>query len=1149
MNFELKEDIATLNTLLESVLDQHTDLICRILPNGFVLFANEAFCKHLKKTKSTVIGRKLGDFMDISQRRRLNERIEYIQHNKKPFEVEQQVNFSKGKGHWQRWCFTPIIDANHELQSIQIVATPIDTEKKLKEQLLHTQQRFEALFQNIAYPILLMDSNAKIQGFNKSSEQTFHKVFGKKPSLEASFHAFLYPEEVSRFFHDFERALQGESMSREICLYTPQNQGTWVEMTYSPITNEFGNILFVALGFVDINKQKYLEKRNLHQRIISTAFFNQVNVPFWLKDNTGRFEFVSASFVQILELDEKTLIGKRENELAKIDFKTFAKIPAYPSLPNEPFVHIQEINLGTHQKTIKTQEIPLYSDSSELIGFLGKVQETTQRTTQPNKLVSDVQRRYLDFAKYLPNGGLFIFDTDLRCQYAVGASLFSLGITPSEAFNQPFQTLFPWHAESSLEASLHQALLGEKKTLEFEYEQKYYLAQIVPITNQEAFVNSLMMVVLDISSTKVTEKILQESEYKLQSYIQNAPEGIWILSLGGKIEYINTAAQTQLGVTENHNLQGRQFTDFFRNGRNSFTWKALQSIASKNENVELSLLKTNQKRIPVLIDLAQVSPNTMLCFTRDISELKKTEKALRKAKRNAEQNAENQANFLSAMSHEIRTPMNSVIAMTHFLLQEKPKPEQIKNLNILKFSAENLLVLINDILDYNKIESGQTTFEQIDFDLKELINSITQTLSYKAANKNIDIKIEYKNQVPDIIIGDPVRMSQILTNLIDNAIKFTQKGYIKIEIQAERLDKDHFEFTFAVKDTGIGIDANKVQHIFQRFTQASQDTTRKFGGTGLGLAITKRLIELQGGEIYVESEPGVGSQFYFNLKFKKGERRNLENTNESFGQDLPINDFNLQACRILIVEDNEMNQMVVNQFLQKWNAEVDFAQNGEIAIELLEKNEYDLILMDLEMPVMNGYQTTERIRSLKGKFQHIPIIALTASAKHEVKQKVNQAGMNDYMTKPFKPNELYEVIVRNLPSQGKNTIPQSSSRAKPSAMNEKQGAINYQKVIEISGGNKAFIRKYNQLAIKVFTDFPDEYAYAILNQDFEKLRKIHHNIRATIGLLDLKDLEQEIQVGRKLLQAREIDETAVAKTIKTVKALCKAYAEYLNSYF
>lgn len=1149
MNFELKEDKSTLNTLLESILDQHTDLICRILPNGLVLYANESFCRYLKKTKSAVIGRKLGDFMDISQRRRLNERIEYIQHNKKPFEVEQQVNFSKGKGYWQRWCFTPVIDASHELQSIQIVASPIDTEKKLKEQLLHTQQRFEALFQNIAYPILLMDSNAKIQGFNKASEQTFHKVFGKKPEITASFHAFLYPEEVSRFFHDFERALQGESMSREICLYTPQNQGIWVEMTYSPITNEFGNILFVALGFADINKQKYIEKRNLHQRIINTAFFKQINTPFWLKDNTGRFEFVSESFAQMLEVDEKTLIGKRENELTTLDFKTFSKIPAYPSLPNEPFVHVQVVNTGTYQKTIKTQEIALYSDSSELIGFLGKVQEITQKATQPNHLVSEVQRKYLDFAKHLPNGAFFIFDTDLFCQYAVGSSLFSLGISPANALNQSFKTLFPWYQESALEVSLHNALLGEKKTLEFEYEQKYYLAQIVPLASNQEHINSLMMVILDISSTKVTEKILQESEHKLQSYIQNAPEGIWILSLDGKIEYINTAAKTQLGITGNHNLQGKDFTDFFRNGRNALSWKTLQNTSKKTENVELSLVKTNQKRTPVLIDLAQVSPDTIICFTRDISELKKTEKALRKAKRNAEQNAENQADFLSAMSHEIRTPMNSVIAMTHFLLQENPKPEQIKNLNILKFSAENLLVLINDILDYNKIESGQTTFEQIDFDVKELINSITQTLSYKAASKNIDIKIAYKNQVPDIIIGDPVRISQILTNLIDNAIKFTSKGYIKIEVQAERLDKDHFEFTFAVKDTGIGIDTNKVQHIFQRFTQASQDTTRKFGGTGLGLAITKRLIELQGGEIYVESELGVGSQFYFNLKFKKGERRNLENTHESFGQNLKTEDFDLQSCRILIVEDNEMNQMVVNQFLQKWKAEVDFAQNGEIAIELLEKNEYDLILMDLEMPVMNGYQTTERIRSLKGKFQHIPIIALTASARHEVKQQVSQSGMNDYMTKPFKPNELYEVIVRNLPAERRSITLQSSMPPHTSTKNAKQGAINYQKVIEISGGNKAFIRKYNQLAIKVFTDFPDEYAYAILNQDFEKLRKIHHNIRATIGLLDLKDLEQEIQTGRNLLQASELDEAEIAKTIKIVKTLCKAYSEYLNSYF
>jgi len=1146
MNTELNEDKYTVSTLLESILDQQSEMICRILPEGYVLFANESFCSHLRKTKSAVIGNKIGDFYDISQRRRLNERIEYLKLNKKKIEVEQQVKFSQGKGEWQRWTYTPILDQHRELQSIQIAGKVIDDEKKLKENLLHTQQKFEALFKGLSYPLLLLDPQSKIQAFNKTAEALLSQTFGQRVEIGQAIKTFVYPEDMPRFFLDFERALHGEVISREIFLKSSQGQSLWQEFNLSPISDEFGNILFVALGFNDVSKQKYLEQHTHQQKAINAIFVKQVPSAMWVKDFAGRFEYVSPSFAQLLDLSPEYLIGKKESELSHIQIKTLSKTPENPSEISQPLVYTQEIKTAGYQKLIKTYETPVYGNSNEFLGFVGKVQEVKEQELLTNKIISNHQKKYLDFAKNLPNGGLFIFDTDFICQYAVGPSLFLLGTQPSQTLFQKFTELFPWHKDTSLAEDLNRALVGEKRMLEFEYNQKYYLAQLVPVQATELVTKHIMMIVLDISSTKATEKILQESEHKLQSYIQNAPEGIWILNQNGNIEYTNTTVQKQLGMSPQYNLQGKHFTDFFRNGRNLLDWHAITEHKTyKSESLELSLVKINQKRIPILIDIAQVSPETLICFTRDISELKKTEKALKKAKRNAEVNAENQVNFLSVMSHEIRTPMNSVIAMTHFLLQENPKPEQIKNLNILKFSAENLLVLINDILDYNKIEAGKTTFEQIDFDLRDLINSISQTLSYKAANKQIEILIEYKNQVPHIIIGDPVRMSQILTNLVDNAIKFTSKGYVKIEVNAERLDKDHFDILFSVKDTGIGIDASKIQHIFQRFTQAEQDTTRKFGGTGLGLAITKRLIELQGGEILVESERGVGSKFFFNLKFKKGDKRNLESIRDVQFNFSDAPDFDLHGCKILIVEDNEMNQMVVSQFLQKWNAEPDFAHNGEIAIDLLQKNHYDLVLMDIEMPVMNGYQTTERIRSLKGVFKDLPIIALTASTISEVEKQVEESGMNGYMSKPFKPKELFEVIASHLPSH-KYTQDKNTPKSTPMS---KTGKIDYHKVIDISGGNKAFIRKYNQLAVKVFADFPDEYAFAILNQDFEKLRKIHHNIRATIGLLGLDDLETEIKNGRDILQQDEPNEQAIGQTIKQVKNLCKEYSEYLNNYF
>jgi len=347
--------------------------------------------------------------------------------------------------------------------------------------------------------------------------------------------------------------------------------------------------------------------------------------------------------------------------------------------------------------------------------------------------------------------------------------------------------------------------------------------------------------------------------------------------------------------------------------------------------------------------------------------------------------------------------------MTYLLLEDNPRPDQVENLNTLKFSSENLVTIINDILDFSKIESGKLELEEVDFDLKYIIKSIHHALSGSALDNGIKLQMKYDSALPKFLIGDPVRLSQILNNLIGNAIKFTSKGHVIIQVELKSSSEKEIEVLFSVMDTGIGIPENKLAAIFDNFTQASSDTTRNYGGTGLGLAISKQLVELKGGKINVESIEGKGSHFYFSLTFKKSDQngkqlgfKQTENSN--------FITHSLKGVKVLLVEDNKINQIVVGKFLSKWEVETDIAENGEEALKMVQNKDYNLILMDLQMPVMDGFEATRKIRALGGKFSKLPIIALTASAVLEIQEEAFSAGMDDFITKPFDPKLLNSKI-------------------------------------------------------------------------------------------------------------------------------------------
>ncbi len=400
----------------------------------------------------------------------------------------------------------------------------------------------------------------------------------------------------------------------------------------------------------------------------------------------------------------------------------------------------------------------------------------------------------------------------------------------------------------------------------------------------------------------------------------------------------------------------------------------------------------------------------IVMLTEVITEQIAAKEALLKAKETAEMASEAKSQFLSTMSHEIRTPMNAVIGLTHILL-DNPRPDQIENLKTLKFSAENLLVLINDILDFSKIEAGKVDFEQSHFSVKEVLNNIRLSLQNHAKEKSNKLKLMVDEELPELLIGDPVRIGQIFTNLMSNAIKFTSGGKVTVTATVQNKVDGNATILFEVIDNGIGIAKEKQGVIFESFSQANPYIARHYGGTGLGLAITTRLLELMGSKIQLESEEGKGSTFSFILTLPVSERKKEVHPRYDGENKRTYQSF--EGFKVLLAEDNAINVLVAKQFFKRWNIDWDLAENGLIAIELVKINNYDLVLMDLHMPELDGYTAVEHIRALEGdKYQTLPIIALTASASITEKDKTRDIGLNGYITKPFNPDELYAALVK-----------------------------------------------------------------------------------------------------------------------------------------
>jgi PAS domain S-box-containing protein len=651
------------------------------------------------------------------------------------------------------------------------------------------------------------------------------------------------------------------------------------------------------------------------------------------------------------------------------------------------------------------------------------------------------------------------------------------------------------------------------------------------------------------------------SEYSL-SLIEASRDPLFTISPKGKITDTNEASARVTGVTKKQ-LIGSDFFDYFTDSVKAR--EGYKEVFSEGFVVDYPLTIMDEKFTEVLFNGSvykdeQGNVLGAVMVARDITEQKRIEREFIEAKifaelattiaeeeKNKAQNAtiiaeeavKSKQQFLSNMSHEIRTPMNAIIGFTKVVLKTDLTVKQKEYLNAIKISGDALIVLINDILDLAKVDAGKMQFEQIPFKLRSSIAAMLHLFESKIQEKNLKLIREFDPAIPEVLVGDPVRLHQIILNLISNAVKFTSKGKITVIVKLIEEDDVKVILEFAISDTGIGISESKIETVFENFQQATSGTSRLYGGTGLGLAIVKQLVEPQGGSIKVESIVKEGSTFSFRLPFLK--------TKAEAQTELEILelDNDIKNLKVLVVEDMALNQLLMKTVLDDFGFERDIAENGKIAIEKLENNTYDIILMDLQMPEMNGFDATEYIRNTMKLT--IPIIALTADVTTVDLEKCKAVGMNDYLAKPIDERLLYSKIVSLIK---KNSVMNEDNIENTVPEIPKIKYINLLYLNQRTKSNPVLMMEMISIYLQQTPPLISSMKLSYINKDWKSLHSAVHKMIPSFSIMgistDFENMAKKVQEFANTQQEEEDINEMVIQLEKVLNQSCSELEEELN---
>ena len=898
------------------------------------------------------------------------------------------------------------------------------TGRKLLEAQAH---RLAAIIGYSAEAIVGMDSEGVVTDWNPAAERLYgyacEEIVGRNIGLLEPGDA---KGEVLRRLKD----AQGESRSYETRRRAKDGTVIDVAVTIAPIKDATGAITGFSVSYLDVRARKKAEEALKESEHLYRTVIENIQDVYYRSDEKGALILASPSFLTVFGYDSlDQLYGKNLGDTFYFDPAEREKLLA-AMRKGGGCVNDYELAVKTRAGTpltVSTTSSFYYDKEGRAAGVEGVFRDISKRKKADEQLIEkDATFRAITAAA--PNA-ILMMDGAGNITFWNPASERMLGWTSAEALGKNLHALLApeRYKDAYLKALEAFRLTGEGgvlgKTRDMGALRKDGSEIDVELSLSGVKLHGewhAVGILRDITESKKAADALRESESRYAAIANNAPETV-LIHRDGRILYVNDIGSTISGYSREE-LVGRTIFSFItevsKTAILSTMYKRTEGGAPADYEVEFAT--RNGKILNLMVKSAPIvyqGAPAVLAVLVNITARKGIEAAMLKAKEAAEAANRAKSEFLAVMSHEIRTPMNAIIGMGELLEETPLDKEQHKYVHIFKTAGENLLNIINDILDFSKIEAGKIELENIDFNPEDMVETLCEFMALKAHKKGLELTCEVSEELPCAVTGDPNRLRQVLVNLIGNAIKFVEKGEISVEVKPRVIRNGEVEVLFAIKDTGIGIAPEKIKTIFESFTQGDSSTTRKYGGTGLGLAISKRIVDLLGGRIWVESALNEGSAFYFTAKYKISPSTIV--CHETVRAD------QLVKLKTLIVDDNTTNRLILSRMLRNWGADVRTAESGEEGLALIERaraedEPYGLLLLDYFMPGMDGLQMVEKLKDRPGAFPGV-IIILTSDSRDGGVGRAKKLGISDYLIKPIKKAELKDAILaalkRNAPAQ------------------------------------------------------------------------------------------------------------------------------------
>ncbi|WP_207435794.1 PAS domain S-box protein [Sabulibacter ruber] len=769
-----------------------------------------------------------------------------------------------------------------------------------------------------------------------------------------------------------------------------------------------------------------------------------------------------------------------------------------------------------------------------------------------------------------------IYLLDLNCRLVLvnehGRDLIKRGYGVDCRPGDEFASLFAPDFGAMLTEIYQKVLAGEKweseRLVPIQGEEQYYHSNYFPVRDTEGKILGICCSSKNITERKKIEDAMkvanaekEEYQYRFKAILDYSPQAILIKDMEGKYIFSNKAFLTLFDLDKNHEVSN-QLKEVFDD---QIAREEFRAVA---KGADFNTLKAKEWEQQVYLPNGQTLAMEIIKFPlydrqkrlfgicticKDITEQMKHQQQLIEARENAENAERLQEQFLANMSHELRTPMNGIIGMVNLLLTSSSlQPDQKSRLQVIKRSSDTLLSLINDILDLSKIKAGMLTIEKVNFDFNESIAGTALMFKERAKEKGVKLTVSADPFIPRLLSGDPHRLNQILNNLLSNAIKFTDKGFVRLEASLLTETEDQAVVEFVVRDSGIGIDSNRLSLIFDNFAQASADISSKYGGTGLGLAITKRLIEMQGGEITVESTKGVGTTFTFHLPFTIIRDTNAVVAPYHQNELEPVKKY-YDGKRALIVEDNDINQAVLASSLKQHHMEYAIANHGQEAIEILETGEqFDIIFMDLRMPLMDGFQTTAYIRQ-KLRLQ-VPIVVLTASVLRNERDRCLEIGASDYMAKPFAIADLARALEQFVPIPEQSHVhqPEEPTPLAPTQQEPASRDFDISRLMELE--DPEFIRQIFGLFLEKLPPYFQELKQSQATDNWQEFLEKAHKIKGSFSSVQIPEIfrlilamEEKVRTQSSLAGVEPLLERCLALYDSLIPAISREVEKQLNA--